>query len=121
MKKAKKRESTVRGYETLLKVGSAIVLIACGALLALAAFARFGGADLAGPAGASAFGFAYLLVGIGAFLLPIGMIWLGLYAGFKRPALAPLSATGAALILVAVLAFAGLFSTTAGGAAGTLL
>jgi S-DNA-T family DNA segregation ATPase FtsK/SpoIIIE len=121
MKKSKQKDKAVKSYEVLLKVGSAIVLIACGVLLALAAFARLGGSDLAGPAGAAAFGFAYLAVGIGAFLLPLGMIWLGLYAGFKKPALAPLSATGTALILVAVLAFAGLFSATVGGLAGTLL
>ncbi|MEJ0053598.1 MAG: DNA translocase FtsK 4TM domain-containing protein [bacterium] len=119
MKKAKKKN--VETYETLLRIAAAIVLLALGALMGLAAFADLGGSPLAGPVGSTIFGFAYLLVGIGAFLLPLLMIWLGIYAGFRRPRIAPLTAAGTALILAAVLAFAGLFSKTVGGLAGASL
>ena len=120
MKKSKKQQS-VETYETLLRIAAAIVLLALGALLALAAFADLSGSPLAGPVGATLFGFSYLLVGIGAFLVPLLIIWLGIYAGFRRPSIAPLTAAGTALILAAVLAFAGLFSETVGGMAGASL
>jgi S-DNA-T family DNA segregation ATPase FtsK/SpoIIIE len=116
MKKAKQEK--VETYETLLRVAGAIVLLALGALLSLAALADLSGSNLAGPAGTAIFGFAYLLVGIGAFLLPLLMLWLGVYAGFKKPGIAPLPLAGSALILAALLAFAGLFSGSVGGLAG---
>ncbi len=108
------RDEEVRGYNTLIRFASAIVLVAAGVLLALAAFGA------AGPAGAVAISFTYAIVGIGAFLLPIALVAVGLYAGFGRPALAPLSASGAVLILAAVLSFAGLFPNARfGGVAGS--
>lgn len=108
------RDEGVRGYSTLIRFASAVVLIAAGVLLALAAFGA------AGPAGAVAISFTYAIIGIGAFLLPLGLVAIGLYAGFGRPALAPLSASGAVLILAAVLSFAGLFpGARFGGEAGS--
>jgi S-DNA-T family DNA segregation ATPase FtsK/SpoIIIE len=108
------RDENVREYDMLIRVASAIVLIAAGVLLALAAFGQ------AGPAGGAAIAGAYALVGIGAFLLPIALITVGLYAGFGRPALAPLTASGLGLILASVLTFAGLFpGASFGGVAGT--
>ncbi|MDE1945083.1 MAG: DNA translocase FtsK, partial [Patescibacteria group bacterium] len=107
------RDEAVRAYDTLIRVVAAIALVAAGVLLALAIF---GGA---GPAGRAAFAAAYALVGIGAFTLPVALIAVGLYAGFGRPALSPLATSGVALILAAVLAFAGLFpGAPEGGAAG---
>ena len=108
------RDEEVRGYGTLIRFASAIVLIAAGVLLALAAFGA------AGPAGEVALSFSYAIVGIGAFLLPIGLVAVGLYAGFGRPVLAPLSASGVVLILAAMLSFAGLFpGARFGGEAGS--
>jgi S-DNA-T family DNA segregation ATPase FtsK/SpoIIIE len=116
MKRAKKRsrQEDVVEYDALIRWGSAIALVACGALFTLAIVGD------AGPVGRSVFAAAYGIVGIGAFLLPIALFSIGLYAGFGRPALAPLSLSGIALMLAAVLAFAGLFpGATFGGSAGS--
>ena len=96
------REDEVRGYDTLIRYASAIVLIAAGILLTLALFGA------AGPVGATVFAISYAIVGIGAFLLPIALISVGLYAGFGRPTINALTATGVLLALASILAFAGL-------------
>ncbi len=108
------RDAAVRQYDALLRYAGAIVLVACGVLLALAAI------DRAGPLGGAAFTFAYAIIGLGAFLLPIALIAVGLYAGFGRPSLAPLAASGILIIASSILALAGLFpGMTFGGGAGT--
>ncbi len=108
------REEEVREYDALIRWASAIVLIAVGVLLALAVF------DGAGPVGKVVFTFAYTIVGIGAFALPIALIAVGFYAGFGRPTIALLTASGLIVISASVLAFAGLFpEATFGGMAGT--
>lgn len=108
------RTQEVKEYDTLIRYASAIVLLAAGVLLLLAIFGA------AGPVGTTVFATSYGIVGIGAFLLPLALIAVGLYAGFGRPALAPLTASGLLLIGASVLAFAGLFpGTHFGGAAGT--
>lgn len=110
------REQEVREYDALVRIAGAIVLVAAGILLALAAF------DGAGPVGHALFNGTYALVGLGAFVLPIVLIAIGAYAGFGRPALEPLGASGAALILAGILAFAGLVPHASfGGAAGSWL
>lgn len=112
-KKRQTKKRTIKTYENALRWISAIVLMASGILLALGAFGA------AGPFGSRAFRILYTAIGIGAFLLPLGIITLGLYAGFRKPAIAPLTAGGTTLLLAAVLSFAGLSSTTTwGGAAG---
>ena len=108
------RMQEVKEYDTLIRYASAIVLLAAGVLLLLAIFGA------AGPVGTAVFATSYGIVGIGAFLLPLALIAVGLYAGFGRPALAPLTASGLLLIGASVLAFAGLFpGTSFGGMAGT--
>lgn len=110
------RGKEVREYDTLIRYASAIVLLAAGVLLALAIF------GMAGPAGTAIFAASYTVVGIGAFLLPLALIAVGLYAGFGRPVLAPLTASGLLLTLASILAFAGLFpGTQFGGETGTWL
>jgi len=110
------REKEVREYSTLIRYTSAVVLLATGILLLLAVFGA------AGPIGTAVFATSYTIVGIGAFLLPLALIVLGLYAGFGRPVLAPLTASGLLLSLASVLAFAGLFpGATFGGETGTWL
>ncbi|MCX6787455.1 MAG: DNA translocase FtsK [Candidatus Kaiserbacteria bacterium] len=110
------REKEVREYDTLIRYASAVVLLAAGVLLMLAVFGA------AGPIGTSVFAASYTIVGIGAFLLPLALIAIGLYAGFGRPVLAPLTTSGLILFLASVLAFAGLFpGTQFGGRAGTWL
>ncbi|VAW32535.1 DNA translocase FtsK [hydrothermal vent metagenome] len=108
------RARTITEYEDVIRWTSAVVLIACGALLALGAFGA------SGPMGDTAFLITQATIGIGAFVLPLGIIALGLYAGFRRPAIEPVVAGGATLFLAAVLAFAGLFPTgTWGGRVGS--
>ncbi|MBI3572495.1 DNA translocase FtsK 4TM domain-containing protein [Candidatus Kaiserbacteria bacterium] len=111
---ARDRDAEVEEYDTVVRWASAVVFLATGVLLALAVTGN------AGPAGRAAFNLAYTIVGIGAFLLPIALIAIGLYAGFRRPVLAPLTASGVAIICASALAFAGLFpGSTFGGAAGS--
>ncbi len=113
-KRGRGREEDVKNYGTLVRYASAIVLLAAGVLLTLAVF---GGA---GPVGTTIFNTSYAIVGIGAFLLPIALISVGLYAGFRRPVLEPLTTSGLLIICASVLAFVGLFPTTnLGGIAGT--
>ena len=109
--RAKKKEE--KEYAILLRYASAIVLVASGALLLLSLFGA------AGPVGSALFTASYAIIGIGTFLLPIALIAVGLYAGFGRPTMDPLTASGSLLISVSVLAFAGLFpSASFGGEAG---
>jgi len=100
----------------LIRYASAVVLLAAGVLFI---FAIFG---MAGPVGTVIFAASYTIVGIGAFFLPLALIAVGIYAGFRRPILAPLTASGCVLTLASVLAFAGLFpGAHFGGKTGTWL
>ena len=102
-KRGRVREEDIKEYDTLIRYASSIVLLASGVLLVLAIFGA------AGPVGAIVFTTSYTIVGIGAFLLPIALIATGLYAGFGRPTLEPLTASALLLIVASILAFAGLF------------
>lgn len=112
----RKREEEVKEYDALIRYASAIVLFATGVLLLLALFGA------AGPVGAAVFTASYAVVGAGAFLLPIALVLVGVYAGFKKPVLAPLTTSGIVVICASALAFAGLFPDTRfgnlGGAVG---
>ena len=99
----KTQEEKVKEYDAFIRYASAIVLLAAGVLLALALFGA------AGPVGAVVFATSYAIVGIGAFILPLALIAVGLYAGFGRPTIDALTASGALLTVASVLAFAGLF------------
>ncbi|MFZ2500502.1 MAG: DNA translocase FtsK, partial [Minisyncoccia bacterium] len=113
-KRGRAREEDVKEYSILIRYASAIVLSATGVLLMLAIFGK------AGPVGDVVFATSYAIVGLGAFLLPIALILIGFYAGFGRPTIAPLTASGALLITASTLAFAGLFpGTHFGGETGT--
>ncbi|MEK7126270.1 MAG: hypothetical protein AAB835_02170, partial [Patescibacteria group bacterium] len=108
------RDENVKEYDALIRYASAIVLLAAGMLLALSIFGA------AGPVGAAVFTVSYTIVGIGAFILPLALIAVGLYAGFGRPALEPLTTSGIVIITASILAFAGLFpGADFGGKAGT--
>lgn len=112
---ASKRKD-VKEYDALIRYASAIVIIAGGVLLFLAIFGA------AGPVGSALFAASYAVVGIGALILPIALIAVGLYAGFGRPTIEMLTASGILLITASVLSFAGLFpGSSFGGATGTWL
>ena len=113
-RKGRVRDEDVKEYDTLIRYASAIVLLAAGVLLSLSIFGA------AGPVGATVFAVSYTIVGIGAFILPLALIAVGLYAGFGRPVLEPLATSGLVIITASVLAFAGLFpGADFGGKAGT--
>ena len=100
------REEDVKEYDALVRYATAIVLIAASVLLTLGIFGA------AGPVGSAIFATSYTIVGIGAFLLPIALVAIGLYAGFGRPTLETLTTSGLVIICASVLAFAGLFPDT---------
>ncbi|MFZ1075401.1 MAG: DNA translocase FtsK [Minisyncoccia bacterium] len=108
------REDEVKEYDSLVRYSAAIVLFAVGVLLLLGIF---------GPAGTvenAIFNASYGIIGIAAFLLPIALLLVGLYAGFGWPSLEPLVTTGVLILSASVLAFVGLFpNSNWGGAAGT--
>lgn len=107
------REKEVREYDSLIRYASAIVLLAAGVLLLLAIFGK------AGFVGTIIFTTSYAIIGVGAFLLPVALVAVGLYAGFGWPTIELLTASGVLLIAASVLAFAGLFGTDFGGTTGT--
>lgn len=109
-----RKEREVKSYDALIRWASAVVLLAAGILFLLAIFGA------AGPVGTLAYRASYAVVGIGAFVLPLALIAVGIYAGFRLPIFEPLATSGVVLIAAAVLAFAGLFpGTRFGGEAGT--
>jgi S-DNA-T family DNA segregation ATPase FtsK/SpoIIIE len=113
-RQARERRKEVKEYSAIIRYASTIVFLAAGVLFLLAIFGA------AGPVGGTLFAMSYAIVGIGAFFLPLALIAVGLYAGFGRPTIEPLTATGAVLITASVLAFAGLFpGAQFGGASGT--
>jgi DNA segregation ATPase FtsK/SpoIIIE, S-DNA-T family len=115
-RRERRREEVVAEYDTLIRYTSAVVALAAGALLGLAVFGA------AGPVGSAVFNTGYTIVGVGAFVLPIALILVGIYAGFGKTFLAPLTTSGLMLVLVSVLAFAGIFPEAQfGGVAGTWL
>lgn len=110
------KDEGAREYGTLIRYTTAVILLAAGCLLTLAMF------DAAGPVGTAAFTTSYAIVGVGAFFLPVALIAFGVYAGFRRTLLEPLTTSGLLIILASVLAFAGIFPDVQfGGAAGTWL
>jgi DNA segregation ATPase FtsK/SpoIIIE, S-DNA-T family len=110
---ARRGREKSRSYNTIIRYASAVILLASGILFTLSLFGA------AGPAGTAVFTISYAIVGIGAFVLPLALIGIGLYAGFGRPTLEPLVSSGLAIVLVSVLAFAGLFpSSGLGGYVG---
>ena len=115
-RKKRGREKEVRTYDTLIRYASAVVLLAAGVLFILAIFGA------AGPVGDAVFSASYAIVGIGAFFLPLALFAVGMYAGFGRQMLAPLTASGILLLIASFIAFAGLFpGTQFGGETGTWL
>ena len=110
------RAEGAREYGILVRATSAIILLAAGVLLALS---LFGGA---GPVGDAIFHASYAIIGIGSLILPLALIGLGIYAGFGRPLFSALTVAGLVLVLVAILAFAGLFpGAEFGGKTGSWL
>lgn len=114
MKKRRKRRDQ-DNYRALAKWTTGIVLIAFGIIFGFAAF------DLAGLAGTALFDFGFGIIGVASFLLPVLLIAIGLTVMLERTFVAPLTAVGIFLILIATLTLLGITSQALGGAAGTAL
>lgn len=99
----------------LAKWTTGVVLIAFGLIFALACL------GLAGLAGTAVFGFGFTLVGVATFLLPLLLIATGVSVMLERSFIAPLTATGLTLIILATLTFLGIVSDALGGVAGYAL
>ncbi len=109
-----RKQKEVESYDALIRWASAVVLLAAGVLFLLAIFGA------AGPVGTLAYRTSFAVVGFGALALPIALIAVGIYAGFRLPIFEPLATSGVILIAAAVLSFAGLFpGARFGGEAGT--
>lgn len=115
MKKRKRKSKAENDYRVIAKWTTGIILIAFGLIFALACL------SLAGLAGTAIFGFGFTLVGVATFLLPILLIGVGLSIMLERSFVAPLTATGIVLIIIATLTFLGIVTDTLGGAAGASL
>ncbi|MGE5541280.1 MAG: DNA translocase FtsK [Bacillota bacterium] len=108
----KKKKRDAENTKAAVRWTAAILCIAFGLILALAAF------NLAGYAGGAIFGFAYAEVGVAAFLLPVILITGGVGLALERSFLSPLTLIGITLIVLTTLTFLGIVSAALGGAAG---
>jgi S-DNA-T family DNA segregation ATPase FtsK/SpoIIIE len=115
MKKRRKKTKAENDYRALAKITTGIVLIAFGLIFALACL------GLAGLAGTAIFGFGFSLIGVATFLLPFLLIVVGLSIMLEKHFIAPLTATGVVLIIVATLTFLGIITDALGGVAGASL
>ncbi|KND50170.1 MAG: DNA segregation ATPase FtsK/SpoIIIE, S-DNA-T family [Parcubacteria bacterium C7867-008] len=116
MAKRKSKKRDAESSRALIKWVASILLICLGLILLLGAF------GLAGIAGSAVFGFAFGTIGVGAFLLPIVIILIGVAIILERMLVSPLTAAGIAIIVFSTLTLLGILtqnlSTNLGGAAG---
>ncbi len=110
-KKSKKEQSS----QGVMRWVLAIVLIALGLILLLAAFGS------AGFAGNALFTFTRDIFGLAAFVLPLCIVAIGIMVIMKRSLVSPLVAAGGALIVISILALLGIMSQTLGGVAGSFV
>ena len=114
MKKRAQKKKAEQDYQLLAKWTAAVVLVAFGLIMGLAAF------GLAGIAGSALFTFGYGILGVGAFLLPFLLMAVGVAIMLERTFITPLTGAGIVLILLSTLTFLGIISSDWGGVAGTL-
>jgi hypothetical protein len=116
MAKRKSKKRDAENSRALIKWVSAILLIALGMILLLGAF------GLAGIAGQAIFGFAFGTIGVGAFLLPVVIILLGVAIMLERMLISPLTSAGIAIIVLSTLTLLGILTQNLeqnlGGTAG---
>lgn len=93
----------------------AILLVALGLILLLASF---GSAGLAGDA---LFSFTHDVFGLASYLLPFGVVAIGVLIALRRAVVPALVALGGGLILISILALLGIMSEELGGIAGTFI
>src|SRR5689334_4298890 len=97
--KKSKKES---GSQEVTRWILAIVLLALGLILLLAAFGS------AGFAGIALFSFTRDVFGLAAFVLPLCIVAIGVMVILQRNLVPPLVAAGGALIVISILAILGI-------------
>ncbi|HYF28796.1 MAG TPA: hypothetical protein VEA36_00320, partial [Candidatus Paceibacterota bacterium] len=108
----RKKKEEVEAPKKLARIAGGIALIAFGLIFGLSAF------GLAGLAGEALFAWGFGMIGLGSFLIPILMVLTGIAIMFERSFVKPLTALGAALIVVSVVVLFGMASETLGGSIG---
>lgn len=114
MAKRGRKKKAEQDYQLLTKWTAGVVLVAFGVIMGLAAF------GLAGIAGTAIFSFGYGALGVGAFLLPVLLVAVGLGIILGTSFVSPLTGAGIVLIVLSTLTFLGIISTSLGGTAGAI-
>ena len=120
-KKKSKKSRDADNYRAVTKWTASVLLIALGLILALGAVGMIFGVMLAGDLGNMIFLSAFGGVGVGAFLLPVIIILVGLGVMLERSFVEPFTGVGLALIIISLLALLGIATDTWGGGAGRAL
>ncbi|MES2225394.1 MAG: DNA translocase FtsK 4TM domain-containing protein [Patescibacteria group bacterium] len=118
-KKARKRDAD--NYRAVTKWAASVLLVALGVILALGGAGFATGSAFAGDIGNLIFLSAFHGIGLEAFLLPLGVIAIGIGIVRESSFRPTLTGFAVALILLAALAFFGITTGTWGGALGSLL
>ncbi|MEO6536311.1 MAG: DNA translocase FtsK 4TM domain-containing protein [Candidatus Paceibacterota bacterium] len=106
-KKKSRRKRDADNYRAVIKWAASVVCIALGLILALGAVGYLFDSNFAGDLGTLIFHSAYVGIGMGAFLLPLGMIMVGVGVATERSFMPTLTSFGVALIILSSLTFLG--------------
>lgn len=115
-RKSKKREE--ENTRSVIKWTSSIALIALGLILVLGGVGKIAGVTLAGDIGNLIFISTYSGIGIGAFLLPILVILVGLTILLERSFVSLVTGIGFSLLALSIVILFGMSPTTLGGGFG---
>ncbi|HEY0010912.1 MAG TPA: DNA translocase FtsK [Candidatus Paceibacterota bacterium] len=121
MAKKKSRKRDAENYKAVMKWTASILCIALGLILALGAVGTISGVMLAGDIGNLTFLSAWHGLGMGALLLPVLIVMVGLSILLDRSFIEPFTGFGIALIVVSLITLLGTVTETFGGAAGSFL
>lgn len=119
-KKKVRRKRDTESNTAVTKWAVSVLLIALGLILALGALGLLFGTTFAGDIGNVIFLTAFKGFGVAAFLLPLGIIAIGVGILTNRSFTPTLTGFGVALIILASLTFLGATTATWGGALGTV-
>jgi DNA segregation ATPase FtsK/SpoIIIE, S-DNA-T family len=110
-KKRKKKAKEIENYTEIIKWIVSIACIALGLILELGGIGVY--------VGNLFFSFAYGIIGIAAFIIPVGIILLGVGILLKRTFLTILEGFALALMILSSIVFLGITTNTVGGSVGT--
>ena len=115
-RKSKKREE--ENTRSIIKWTSSIFCIALGLILGLGGIGKIFGITLAGDLGNLIFISTYSGIGIGAYLLPVLIVLIGLTILLERSFVSILTGLGFALLIVSTVLLFGMTPTLLGGTFG---